>query len=86
MAIKPQSIRKGVIVKFDNVEVDKQTIIAASELWKPNYEILFRKLLQQGGVMKLNGMKVEVFPVVKVLNSKNEPEMTVPKTDPLARF
>ena len=86
MAIKPQAIRKGVIVKFDNVEVDKQTIIAASELWKPNYEILFRKLLQQGGVMKLNGMKVEVFPVVKVLNSKNEPEMTVPKTDPLARF
>jgi hypothetical protein len=31
MAIKPQSIRKGVIVKFDNVEVDKQTVITASE-------------------------------------------------------
>ena len=26
MAIKPQSIRKGVIVKFDNVDVDKQTV------------------------------------------------------------
>ena len=34
----------------------------------------------------MNGVKVEVFPVAKILNSKNEPEMTVPKTDPLARF
>jgi hypothetical protein len=86
MAIKPQAIRKGVIIKFDNVEVDKQTIITASETWKPTHEILFRKLLQQGGVMKLNGMKVEVLPVAKILNSKNEKEITVPKIDPLARF
>ena len=86
MAIKPQAIRKGVVVKFDNVEVDKQTVITASETWSPNHETLFKKLLQQGGSFKINGVKVEVFPVMKVLNSKNEPEMTVPKTDPLARF
>jgi hypothetical protein len=86
MAIKPQAIRKGVIIKFDNVEVDKQTVITASETWKPVHETLFRKLLQQGGVMTLNEVKIEVFPVVPVLNSKHEKEMTVPKTDPLARF
>jgi hypothetical protein len=86
MAIKPQSIRKGVIVKFDNVDVDKQTVIMASETWSPNHETLFRKLLQQGGSFNIKGVKVEVFPAMKVLNSKNEPEMTVPKTDPLARF
>ena len=86
MAIKPQSIRKGVIVKFDNVDVDKQTVIMASETWPPNHETLFRKLLQQGGSFNIKGVKVEVIPAMKVLNSKNEPEMTVPKTDPLARF
>ena len=86
MAIKPQSIRKGVIVKFDNVEVDKQTVIMASETWSPNHETLFRKLLQQGGSFNIKGVKVEVLPAMKILNSKNEPEMTVPKTDPLARF
>jgi hypothetical protein len=86
MAIKPQSIRKGIIVKFDNVEVDKQTIITASESWTPSHDTLFKKLLKQGGLFKINGVKVEVFPAMKILNSKNEPEMTVPKTDPLARF
>jgi hypothetical protein len=86
MALKPQAIRKGVIVRFDNVEVDKQTILSASESWTPNHEALFKKLLKQGGVFKINGVKVEVVPAMKILNSKNEPEMTVPKTDPLARF
>jgi hypothetical protein len=86
MAIKPQSIRKGVIVKFDNVEVDKQTVIMASETWSPNHETLFKKLLQQGGSFNIKGVKIEVLPAMKILNSKNEPEMTVPKTDPLARF
>lgn len=86
MAIKSQSIRSGVVVLFDNKIVDKQTVITASETWSPNHETLFKKLLQQGGSFKVNGIKVEVIPAMKVLNSKNEPEMTVPKTDPLARF
>jgi hypothetical protein len=86
MAIKPQSIRSGVVIKFNNQVVDKQTVITKSESWSPNHETLFRKLLQQGGSFKINGIKVEVIPAMKVLNSKNEPEMTVPKTDPLARF
>lgn len=86
MAIKSQSIRSGVVVLFDNKIVDKQTVITASETWSPNHETLFKKLLQQGGSFKVNGIKVEIIPAMKVLNSKNEPEMTVPKTDPLARF
>ena len=86
MAIKSQSIRSGVVVLFDNKIADKQTVITASETWSPNHETLFKKLLQQGGSFKVNGIKVEVIPAMKVLNSKNEPEMTVPKTDPLARF
>ena len=42
--ISPQSIRKGITIKFDNVVVDKPTIIKASEEWKESHEILFKKL------------------------------------------
>jgi hypothetical protein len=63
--ISPQSIRKGIIIKFDGVEVDKKTVIDASEEWKPNHEILFKKLLKQGGSFKINGILVEVKPVEK---------------------
>ncbi len=84
--ISPQSIRKGITVKFDGVEVDKTTIITASESWKPNHEILFKKLLKQGGSFKINGILVEVKPVEKALNSKGEMTINLPPTDPFARF
>ena len=86
MAIKSQSIRSGVIIKFDNKIVDKQTVITASETWSPNHETLFKKLLQQGGSFKINGIKVEVTTAEKVVNSQGESEVAVPKIDPLARF
>ena len=40
MALSPQSIRKNVQVKFDDVIVDKQTIIERSESWTEKQEIL----------------------------------------------
>jgi hypothetical protein len=86
MAIKPQSIRSGVVIKFDNKIVDKQTVIAASETWSLNHETLFRKLLKQGGSFPIKGVQVEVTTVEKVVNSQGQPEVTVPKIDPLARF
>jgi len=86
MPIKPQSIRKGVTVKFNDEIVDKQTVITASELWTPNQDILFKKLLKQGGAVKINGIKVEIIAAMQILNSKNEKEVTAPKIDPLARF
>tara|TARA_R110000823_G_scaffold259595_1_gene380734 strand:- start:1 stop:264 length:264 start_codon:yes stop_codon:yes gene_type:complete len=72
MAISPQSIRKGVQVKFDNVIVDKKTIIENSESWTENQEILFRKFLKQGGKCKIQGVKIEVIPQPELLTSKGE--------------
>jgi hypothetical protein len=54
--ISPQSIRKGITIKFDNVVVDKTSIIKASEIWKENHEVLFKKLLKQGGSFYINGI------------------------------
>jgi hypothetical protein len=84
--ISPQSIRKGIIIKFDGVEVDKATIIKASEEWSVNHETLFKKLLKQGGSFKINGVLVEVKPQEKALNSKGELTINLPPSDPLARF
>ena len=84
--ISPQSIRKGITVKFDGIEVDKQTIIKASEEWSANHEALFKKLLKQGGSFKINGILVSVMPEEKIFNSKGETDGGAPKVDPLARF
>lgn len=84
--ITPQSIRKGIIIKFDGVEVDKATIIKASEEWKESHETLFKKLLKQGGSFRINGVLVEVKPIEKALNSKGELTINLPPSDPLARF
>jgi len=72
MALSPQSIRKGVQVKFDDVIVDKQTIIERSESWTEKQEILFKKFLKQGGKCKIQGVKIEVVPPYEVLTSKGE--------------
>jgi translation elongation factor P/translation initiation factor 5A len=84
--ISAQSIRKGIIIKFDGIEVDKATVLKASESWKESHEILFKKLLKQGGTFKINGVLVEVKPVEKALNSKGELTINLPPCDPLAKF
>lgn len=84
--ISPQSIRKGISIKFDGVEVDKPTIIKASEEWSVNHETLFKKLLKQGGQFKINGVLVSVTPLEKALNSKGEMTINLPPCDPFARF
>jgi translation elongation factor P/translation initiation factor 5A len=84
--ISAQSIRKGIIIKFDGVEVDKSTVLKASESWKESHETLFKKLLKQGGSFKINGVLVEVKPLEKALNSKGELTINLPPSDPLARF
>jgi hypothetical protein len=84
--ISPQSIRKGITIKFDSNVVDKQTVISTSESWNENHQKLFKKLLKQGGSFKINGIVVTVTPEEKTLNSKGEADGGAPKVDPLARF
>jgi hypothetical protein len=84
--IKPQSIRKGITIKFDGQVVDKQTIITASESWSTNHEALFKKLLKQGGSFKINGILVLVTPEEKTFNSRGELTKNLPPCDPFAKF
>jgi hypothetical protein len=86
MAITPQSIRKGTIIKFDGKKVDKQTIISTSESWNENHQNLFKKLLKQGGSFYINDILVSVTPEEKTFNSRGETDGGTQKVDPLARF
>ena len=84
--ITPQSIRKGITIKFDGIVVDKPTILKASEEWSTNHETLFKKLLKQGGSFKINGVLVEVKPEEKTFNSKGDKDGGTTKIDAFARF
>ena len=84
--ISPQSIRKGINIKFDGHTVDKPTVLKASEEWSSNHEMLFKKLLKQGGSFKINGVLVSVTPEEKTFNSRGETDGGIQKVDPLSRF
>jgi hypothetical protein len=86
MAIAPQSIRRGTIIKFDGEIVDKKTVISASESWNENHQTLFKKLLKQGGTFMINKVVVAVMPEEKTYNSRMESDGGIQKVDPLARF
>ena len=82
--LSPQSIRKGVTIKFDGNVVTKQEVLEASKSWSLKHETLFKKFLKQGGSSKINGIYVKVYPKQTILNGGKDEGAT--KIDPLARF
>jgi hypothetical protein len=54
MTLKPQSIRKGVTITLNGKEVEKQEIIDLSVNWTESQINFFKKMLRQGGKMKIN--------------------------------
>jgi hypothetical protein len=69
MALKPQSIRKGVKITLNGKEVEKQEIIDLSSTWTEKQINFFKKLLQQGGATKINGNSFIITPQDKVVDS-----------------
>jgi hypothetical protein len=84
--LSPQSIRKGVTIKFDGNVVTKQEVLEASKSWSLKHETLFKKFLKQGGSSKINGIYVKVYPKQQILNSKGGKDEGSTKVDPFARF
>lgn len=72
MALKPQSIRKGMTIKLNGRETPKQEILDLSKEWTANQEALFRKALKQGGEITIKGVHIQVFVPGEILNSKGE--------------
>ena len=57
MALKKQSIRKGMNIIANGDPISKDELILISESWSEIQESFFRKMLKQGGSFKLNGVK-----------------------------
>lgn len=55
MALKKQSIRKGMNIIANGDPISKDELILISESWSEIQESFFRKMLKQGGHFKLAG-------------------------------
>ena len=51
--IKKQSIRSGTIIKLNGVILEKDEVIELSKEWNESQEDFFRRILSQGGRMKI---------------------------------
>ena len=60
MALTKQSLRKGVHVIMDGKLATKEELIILSEDWSEKREVFFRKMLQQGGKFKFDGIEFEI--------------------------
>ena len=84
MALTPQSIRSNIFIKLNGEYVRKQEVITYSEDWNERQLSYFRKLLQQGGNVRINGNLFEIIIQDDILNSRGNKDggiITVPGPD-----
>ena len=55
MALTPQSIRSNIIIKLNGEYVRKEEIINLSKDWNYRQITFFKKMLQQGGNLRILG-------------------------------
>tara|TARA_B100001564_G_scaffold123102_1_gene102726 strand:+ start:348 stop:611 length:264 start_codon:yes stop_codon:yes gene_type:complete len=72
MGLSPQSIRSNVLIQLNGEYVKKETIISLSESWNDKQISYFRKMVQQGGNVKINGDLFEITINENILNSRGE--------------
>jgi hypothetical protein len=82
--LKPQSIRKGIVITINGKEAEKQEVIDLSKEWSEQQLNFFKKLLKQGGSTKINGVSFTILIQDKIVNSKGEKDpgiITIPGAD-----
>ena len=70
--LSKQSLRSNVQVFLNDALATKDQLIKLSESWSENEEILFRKLLKQGGKFKIKGQHYKILVEEQILNSKGQ--------------
>ena len=79
MALTKQSLRQGVHVMVNEQLATKEELIEMSQDWSEKREVFFRKMLQQRGKFKFDGMNFEVKLRERILNSEGEIDAGVVK-------
>ena len=72
MALTPQSIRSNVIIKLNGEYVRKEEIIDLSKDWNDRQLTFFRKLLQQGGKLRILGNHFDIRIQETIVTSRGE--------------
>ena len=72
MALSKQALRQGVHVMVNEQLATKEELIEMSQDWSEKREVFFRKMLQQGGKFKFDGIHFEVKLRERILNSEGE--------------
>ena len=84
MGLSPQSIRSNVLIQLNGEYVKKETIISLSESWNEKQISYFRKMVQQGGNVRINGDLFEITINENIVNSRGEKDggiTTIPGID-----
>ena len=69
MALSKQALRQGVHVMVNDHHATKEELIEMSQDWSEKREVFFRKMLQQGGKFKFDGINFEIKLRERILNS-----------------
>ena len=72
MALTPQSIRSNIIIKLNGEYVRKEEIINLSKDWNDRQITFFKKMLQQGGKLRILGNLFEITVQETLLTSRGE--------------
>jgi hypothetical protein len=84
MALSPQSIRSNVLIKLNGEYIKKQEVILLSGGWNEKQLSYFRKMLQQGGNVRIEGNLFEITVQEDILTSRGEKDggiITIPGID-----
>ena len=85
MELTPQAIRSNVFIELNGEYVKKEHVIELSKNWNDKQISYFRKMLKQGGSLKINGdsFKITINDNI-ILNSRGEKDggiVTIPGID-----
>jgi hypothetical protein len=72
MELTPQSIRSNIIIKLNGEYVRKEEIINLSKEWNDRQITFFKKMLQQGGNLRILGNLFEITVQETLLTSRGE--------------
>ena len=79
--LSKQSLRKGTSIYLNRELVSKELLIELSKEWTESEEILFRKILKQGGNFKIQGNSYKIVIEDKLLNSRGNLDAPIKPMD-----
>ena len=84
--LKPQSIRNNVKITWNGDPISKHEIIDMSILWSDKQILFFKKMLKQGGTVKIDNNKFKIVITEPILTSRGLKDGGIQQVDPEARF